>query len=128
MLTATTKGIKVSVETFYNPLHSRPSEQRYVFTYRITIENTSDFTVQLLKRHWTIIDAGGNRRDVHGDGVVGVQPLIAQGESHQYVSYANMDTDIGKMYGTYLMERHIDGEQFEVKIPEFRLIAPFKMN
>ncbi|MFZ4543089.1 MAG: Co2+/Mg2+ efflux protein ApaG [Saprospiraceae bacterium] len=128
MLTATTKGIKISVETFYNPLHSRPSEHRYVFTYRITIENTSDFTVQLLKRHWSILDANGTKREVKGDGVVGVQPLIPQGESHQYVSWANMDTDIGKMYGTYLMERHIDGEMFEVEIPEFQLIAPFKMN
>ena len=128
MLTATTKGIRISVEPFYNPLHSRPSEHRYVFTYRITIENTSEFTVQLMKRHWTIIDGSGNVREVHGDGVVGVQPLIPQGESHQYVSWANMDTDIGKMFGTYLMERSIDGEQFEVKIPAFQLVAPFKMN
>jgi ApaG protein len=32
------------------------------------------------------------------------------------------------MFGSYTMERHIDGDQFEVRIPEFQLIAPFKMN
>jgi uncharacterized protein affecting Mg2+/Co2+ transport len=32
------------------------------------------------------------------------------------------------MYGTYLMERSIDGQFFEVKIPEFLLVAPFYNN
>lgn len=128
MLTLTTRGIRISVETFYNPSHSRPNEHRYVFAYRITIENKSDFTVQLLRRHWTIIDANGNRREVEGEGVVGQQPLIPKGQFHQYVSWANLNTDLGKMFGTYLMERHIDGELFDVEIPEFQLCAPFKMN
>jgi ApaG protein len=128
MLTATTRGIRISVETFYHPNHSRPTEHRYVFAYRITIENHSDFTVQLLRRHWTIVDGIGNRREVEGEGIVGLQPLISSGNSHQYVSWANLNTDLGKMFGTYLMERHIDGEHFEVEIPEFQLAAPFKMN
>ncbi len=128
MLTATTRGIRISVETFYHPNHSRPMEHRYVFAYRITIENNSDFTVQLMRRRWTIIDANGIHREVEGEGVVGQQPLITSGEAHQYVSWANLNTDVGKMFGTYTMERHIDGELFEVEIPEFRLIAPFKMN
>lgn len=128
MLTATTRGIRISVETFYHPNHSRPTEHRYVFAYRITIENHSDFTVQLLRRHWTIVDGNGNRREVEGEGVLGYQPMIASGNSHQYVSWANLTTDLGKMFGTYLMERHIDGEHFEVEIPEFQLTAPFKMN
>ena len=128
MLTATTKGIKISVESFYNPLYSKPIEQRYIFTYRITIENTSEHAVQLLSRHWTIIDGMGNVKEVQGEGVVGVQPLIPASEAHQYVSWANLDTDIGKMFGTYLMERRIDGERFDVTIPEFQLVVPFKMN
>jgi len=32
------------------------------------------------------------------------------------------------MYGTYLMERIIDGKHFTVNIPEFQLVAPFKLN
>lgn len=128
MLTTTTRGIRISVETFYHHAHSRPSEHHYVFAYRITIENHSDFSVQLLRRHWTIIDGCGGRREIEGEGVVGQQPLIPSGESHQYVSWANLNTDIGKMFGTYLMERHIDAEQFEVAIPEFYMVAPAKMN
>lgn len=128
MLTATTKGIRISVETFYHPNHSRPTEHHFVFAYRITIENNSDFTVQLLRRRWSITDASGNNRIVEGDGVVGQQPIIRSGQSHQYVSWANLNSDIGKMSGTYIMERQIDADLFDVEIPEFQLIAPFKMN
>jgi ApaG protein len=32
------------------------------------------------------------------------------------------------MLGTYLMERIIDGRQFRVNIPEFTMIAPWKLN
>lgn len=128
MLTATTKGIRICVETFYHPNHSRPTEHHFVFAYRITIENRSDFTVQLLRRCWNITDASGANRIVEGEGVVGQQPIIKSGQAHQYVSWANLNTDLGKMSGTYTMERHIDGELFDVEIPEFQLIAPFKMN
>jgi ApaG protein len=128
MLTATTKGIRISVETFYHPNHSRPAEHHFVFAYRITIENHSDFTVQLLRRRWDITDASGQSRVVEGEGVVGQQPIIQSGQAHQYVSWANLNTDLGKMKGTYIMERHIDGDLFEVEIPEFQLVAPFKMN
>ena len=53
MITGTTKGIKVSVETNYQPEHSQPANDHFVFTYRITIENSSNNTVQLKARHWT---------------------------------------------------------------------------
>jgi ApaG protein len=32
------------------------------------------------------------------------------------------------MRGTYLMERLVDGRQFQVEIPEFVLIVPYKLN
>ena len=32
------------------------------------------------------------------------------------------------MYGTYLMERLIDKKQFYVRIPEFQMIVPYKLN
>ena len=49
MVTEITKGIKVSVETEYQPAYSSPSQYHYVFTYRITIENHSEYTIQLLE-------------------------------------------------------------------------------
>jgi ApaG protein len=128
MVTEITQGVKVTVETEYQPSYSSPSQYHYVFTYRITIENQSDFTVQLMRRHWHIHDAAFLEREVEGDGVVGQQPVLEPGQTHQYVSGCNLKSGIGKMVGTYQMERVVDGIQFEVNIPEFCMIAPMRMN
>ncbi len=128
METFTTNGITVSVETQYLPAHSNQREQKFIFGYHIVIENGSPYTVQLLRRHWIIQDADGRLREVEGEGVIGVQPVIAPGKSHEYASFCNLTTEIGKMRGTYLMKRGDDGSLFEVAIPEFRMTAPFKMN
>lgn len=128
MVTEVTKGIKVTVETEYQPSYSSPSQYHYVFTYRITIENHGDFTIQLKRRQWHIFDAGFISRDVEGEGVVGQQPVLEPGQSHQYVSGCNLKSGIGKMAGTYLMERVVDGTTFPVKIPEFSMVAPMRLN
>jgi len=128
MIAEITKGVKVSVETEYQPTYSSPSQYHYVFTYRITIENQSEFTIQLMRRHWTIHDAGFSQREVEGDGVVGQQPVLEPGQSHQYVSGCNLKSGIGKMVGTYDMERIVDGTNFLVKIPEFMMVAPVRLN
>ena len=128
MVTQITEGVKVCVETEYQPEYSSPSQYHYVFTYRITIENNSDNTIKLLRRHWEIFDANTQLREVDGDGVVGQQPVIEPGDSHQYVSGCNLKSGIGKMKGQDLMERIIDGKQFHVSIPEFNMIVPFKLN
>ena len=128
MDTKTTEGVKVTVTTNYLPDYSSPVQQHYVFAYKITIENKSEFTVKLLRRHWYIHDATGTVREVEGEGVVGQQPTLEPGESHEYVSGCNLKTGIGKMSGTYLMERLVDGKQFYATIPEFTLIVPYKLN
>lgn len=128
MVAEITDGVKVIVETEYQPSYSSPSQYHYVFTYKITIENQSEFTIQLKRRHWHIHDAGFMPREVEGEGVVGLQPLLEPGESHQYVSGCNLKSGIGKMVGTYQMERIVDGTQFTVNIPEFVMVAPLRMN
>ena len=128
MVTEITQGIKVTVETEYQPSYSSPSQYHYVFTYRITIENQSEFTIQLLRRHWKIADAGFSLREVDGEGVVGQQPVLEPNQSHHYVSGCNLKSGIGKMAGTYLMERIVDGLRFEVTVPEFHMIAPLRLN
>jgi ApaG protein len=128
MVKQTTDGVQISVRTTYQPGYSRPSKSHYVFTYEITIENKSEFSIQLLRRHWFIYDSDGQIRQVEGEGVVGLQPIIAPGQIHQYVSGSNLKTDIGKMRGTYLMERIVDGSQFLVTIPDFVLIPQYKLN
>ena len=128
METLITNGIKISVETFYQKSYSRPLENKYIFAYRIYIENLSSKTVRLMRRHWYIKDSSGTIREVEGEGVIGKQPTLSPGESHQYVSWSPLVSDIGKMYGTFLMLNKDTGSQFRVSIPEFKLIAPFKLN
>ncbi len=128
METLTTQGIRISVEPFYLPHESIPMQHRYVFAYRITIHNQSPDTVQLLRRHWYIVESNGIVREVEGEGVVGLQPTLQPGENHQYTSWCPIMTDIGKMYGTFQMVRLADEAKFEVQIPEFKLMPPFKMN
>jgi ApaG protein len=128
METLTTNGITISVETFYQPKHSNPREMRFVFAYRITIENHSPNTVQLLRRHWYITDSAGQIREVEGEGVVGKQPVLKPEDLHQYVSWCPLTTDIGMMHGTFLMQNTETGDTFHARIPAFKLIAPFKLN
>jgi ApaG protein len=128
VVTQVTDGVKVSVETFYQPEYSRPAVNEYMFAYRIRIENRSLHTVKLLSRHWFITDSASAGREVEGAGVVGKQPVIEPGASHTYVSGCQLNSEIGRMSGTYTMQRVMDGKEITVNIPAFDLVAPFKMN
>ena len=128
MASKVTEGVIVTVETFYQPDYSNPVNGEFMFAYRITLQNNNSFPVRLLRRHWHIFDSNGTQREVEGEGVVGVQPQINSGEQYQYVSGCNLRTEMGKMYGTYTMQNITSKKQFEVKIPVFDMIVPFKMN
>ncbi len=123
MVIAVTKGIKVSVEVTYQAEFSSPHQHHYVFTYKVTIENNSQYTYQLLKRKWEVFDAAESSKLVEGSGVVGQQPVLEPGESHTYVSGCNLKSGLGKMKGSYTMEKLFDGKLIEVTVPEFQMIA-----
>ncbi len=128
METLTTHGITISVDKTYQETYSNPLKNQFVFTYNIHIENNSDHTVQLLRRHWYIHDSNGIKREVEGEGVIGEQPILHPGDSHQYSSWSPLLSEIGKMFGTFLMERKKDKRRFKVNIPEFQLVATSKLN
>ena len=128
MVSKISEGIEVSVETFYQPDYSNPVSGEYMFAYRITIENRNEFAVKLISRHWNIFDSNGDFREVQGEGVVGVQPLIAPGEAYQYISGCNLKTEMGRMHGEYLMENIVTHRTFNVSIPAFEMQAPLKLN
>jgi ApaG protein len=128
MVTKITEGVKVTVETSYQPEYSNPANSHFMFSYKINIENLSDYTVQLISRHWYIFDSNGTHREVEGEGVIGVQPVLEPNEIHEYVSGCNLKTEMGKMSGTYTFKRLVDNQSFEVSIPEFELLCPFKLN
>ncbi|RZK48183.1 MAG: Co2+/Mg2+ efflux protein ApaG [Pedobacter sp.] len=128
MVTAITEGVKISVETIYQDEHSNPANEHFMFAYRIEVENLSDQSVQLMRRKWFIFDSNGTTRDVEGEGVVGVQPVIAPGESYSYVSGCNLKTDMGSMRGYYSMNNLVTETSFKVEIPEFQLLVPYRLN
>ncbi len=122
------EGVEVSVETYYQPDYSNPVQSEFMFAYRITLENHNSFPVKLHRRNWHIFDSNGSNREVEGEGVVGVQPVIQPNESYQYVSGCNLRTEMGKMKGTYQMENLNSKQMFQVDIPGFEMIVPMKNN
>lgn len=116
----TTHGIRVGATAFYLPDESTPEDEEFVFGYRVVILNDSDQTVQLLTRHWDIIDAEGHVRSVSGEGVVGKKPVLAPGEAFKYHSFAVLPTAWGTMEGSYGIKRH-DGQEIDVAIGRFFL-------
>jgi len=121
-------GIKVSVESFYQSEYSNPLNNDFMFAYKVTIENNNDFPVKLLRRNWHISDSNGSNKEVEGDGVVGIQPVIAPSSSYQYISGCNLKSELGKMQGSYQLENLHNNHTFKVMIPAFILQAPFKLN
>ncbi len=128
MVSQISRGVRVTVETYYQPEYSNPQNNEFMFAYRITLENNNEFAVKLLTRHWFIYDSNGSSREVEGEGVVGVQPVISPSQSYQYVSGCNLRSEIGRMHGTYLFEQVPGGKTFEVIIPSFQMMVPFKQN
>lgn len=123
MYTATTKGIRVTVEPHYLAERSDPTQLRFFWAYTVEIANGGAAPVQILARHWIITDANGRREDVRGIGVVGEQPVITPGSSFSYTSGCPLPTPSGVMVGSY--QAICDGgEMFSVDIPAFSLDRP----
>lgn len=130
---AATQGISVRVASFYLEDQSEPEIGRYVWAYRVTIENQGDRTVQLMRRTWRITDGRGRVFHVEGEGVVGEQPVLAPGEAFEYTSGTPLETPSGFMTGHYHMVAR-NGvrdpgmpeapETFDIAIPTFSLDSP----
>jgi ApaG protein len=119
----TTHDIRVHVVPSFVSEQSNPSQNRFVFAYRVRITNDSNAPVQLLAREWRIVDADGEMNVVKGEGVVGQQPMIAPGQTFEYTSFCPLITPWGTMEGTYSMETS-DDRPLSVPIGRFFLVAP----
>jgi ApaG protein len=115
--------INVGVETSYLEDQSEPREQRFVFSYTVTVRNDGDVPARLVSRHWIITDSNGRTQEVRGEGVVGEQPHLKPGQGFRYSSGTVLETPVGAMQGSYHMLGD-DGERFEAPIPAFRLAMP----
>lgn len=117
---ATTQGIKVEVATVFLDDYSKPGKDYFFYCYRVVITNESDHWVKLLKRHWIIIDSNSNKDEIQGEGVIGLQPELEPGESHEYFSFCPLPTEFGTMEGGFTMVDK-EGQEFEVAVPRFYL-------
>jgi ApaG protein len=127
MSDAITNDIRVEVLSRHSPENSRPLQGEWVFEYTVRITNQGTETVQLLNRHWIIIDAVDHKAEVKGPGVVGQQPVLAPGESFKYSSWCPLKTPTGTMHGSYQMVR-ADGSQFDIAIAPFALKAKYTVH
>lgn len=122
--------IEVSVKPAYLP--ERSSLERAFFAYWVKIANHSDRTVQLMERYWSITEAEGEKNEVNGEGVIGVQPIIAAGQSFEYNSFVLIEHLPAMMSGYYTF-RYLDTPptasqepllRFQVDIEPFALRIP----
>lgn len=123
MSDTTTQGVRVGAAAFYLQDQSDPDERKYLFGYNIVVSNEGDAPVQLLSRHWLIIDGDGRREEVKGPGVVGQTPRLEPGQAFKYQSFCPLKTPWGTMEGTYQMRRD-DGTTFDAQIGRFYLQMP----
>ncbi|MEM9670705.1 MAG: Co2+/Mg2+ efflux protein ApaG [Pseudomonadota bacterium] len=114
--------VEVSVEPFYLDALSQPNLNKFLFGYRIKIENRGSNPIRLMNRHWDITDSSGHTAEFDGEGVVGQQPLIAPGGSFEYGSAAPLATLNGSMVGHYQLISE-SGKRFYATIPAFSLNA-----
>lgn len=128
MIKLTTNGVQITVETVFQAEYSSIKNGTFLFAYKIDICNYTDHRIQLLSRKWVIFDSTESNRIVEGEGVVGEQPIIEPGDTYSYVSACNLNSEIGNMQGMYRMLRLDDQRIFEVQIPRFHLIAPYRLN
>jgi ApaG protein len=123
---AITQNITVRVQVFYLAEHSEPESSAYKWAYQVTIINAGNRTVQLMRRSWDITDAHGQVQHVHGEGVIGKQPVLRPGEQYEYTSGTPLGTPSGFMTGQYHMQELHSGDTFDIDIPTFSLDSPFQ--
>ena len=116
-------GIEIKVKTHYLKQQSQPDNEKYVFAYTINISNVGKHKCQLITRHWVITESDFSVQEVHGEGVVGKQPIIEPGKSFEYTSAAILKTEVGTMKGFYDMLDE-NGKLFKTAIPQFTLSVP----
>lgn len=128
MSVAVTEGIRIQVLSKFIEEYSHLEKSQYFYRYTIEIVNNSSNIVQLLRRDWYVFDSLALPKIVSGDGVVGKQPILRQGESYVYSSCCGLNSEIGYMTGHYTFKNIASEEEFPVLIPGFQLAFPGKLN
>jgi len=129
---AITKGIKITVTPSFRSDLTKVERNLFFFNYTVKIENLSHNRVQLISRHWKIMDSLSPTRFIDGKGVIGEQPILEPGETHEYSSGCDLSSGLGYMEGHYtfavINDKGESTTQFEVSVPRFKLEYIGKLN
>lgn len=126
MYSNTTHNIKVIVEPIFNDRLSLEDDNKFVWDYSVSVENSSNERIKIIERTWEIIDSSGQKTVIKGEGIIGMQPIIEAGGCFSYSSYTVIKNSSGFMKGYYIAEKE-DGSQLEIVIPLFPLDVPFEI-
>lgn len=126
MYKATTFDIEITATPKFIEEQSVPSDDHFVWSYTIKIENKGKHHVHLLHRYWQVVDERGQVKNVEGPGVIGMQPIIEPNKDFEYTSGTDLNTPSGVMHGKFKMARQ-DGKVLIVDIPAFSLDCPHGM-
>ena len=128
MIQQITRGIKITVESKFEGSFLKKQILHHAFMYHITIENQSKDVVQLLSRHWKILESMNSPQYLNGNGVLGKKPVLKPGGSHTYQSGSLITSPLGSMTGTYIMINFSTARKFNVDVPSFKLSVPYLLN
>jgi ApaG protein len=112
--------IAVHVRTEYLESRSFPEKGQFAFAYHVTLVNQGLKPAKLITRHWIIVDANQQKKEVRGAGVVGKSPLLEAGDTFSYSSGVILETPVGTMQGSYQMLDD-QGNTFDASIAPFLL-------
>ena len=122
---ALTAGVRIRVRPKFMHDESEPSEGKFIWAYTVDVENETEQTWTIVRRHWHIVDAAGRTQLVEGEGVIGQTPTIEPGERFSYTSGAPLSAPSGIMSGAYDMKSDT-GEMLVAVIPAFSLDSPYE--
>ena len=120
----TTENTEVEVSPFFVPEQSNKEDMYYLYGYDVKITNNHPFPIQLLSREWTIRDGNRHTEYIQGEGILGEQPTIEPGQTHQYTSFCPLQTPTGNMRGKYEFKDH-QGQTFWLNVPVFFFRPPY---
>ena len=118
-----TSGVRVRVRPKFLPQHSGGERGKWVFGYEVEFTNERQTEIRIVSREWLIVDADGDRHEVRGEGVVGVQPAIEPGEMFEYASFCPLETPWGTMEGKFHAICGASGEMLEICAARFYLVS-----
>ena len=128
LLQQITKRIKISIESKFEGSFFKEQILHYAFMYNITIENQSKDVIQLLSRHWKILESISRPHYLKDTGVVGKKSVLKPGENHTYKSGSLITSPLGIITGNYIMINLSSAKKFNVDIPSFKLSVPHILN